>query len=118
MAEITEKPAGLPSGNTVDPTLLEEELNQAYISFQATGIKLELGDTLTLIVHGKCVEAGDKEAKDGEIRPKRVISVLSVHKPGKRPETDPAQGSIFSIVSDENGTSLAADDDGGDDNAD
>lgn len=114
----TEKPTNLPSGNTVDATLLEDELDVAYITLSSTNVKIEnppaLGESITLVIHGKCTEAGDKENKDGEIRPKRVITVTSAHKPGKRPVEDPDQTSIFSVVTDEDqdGAIVTDDEDG------
>lgn len=116
MGIVTEKPEGLDSGDDVTPTTLAEELDIAYISLSATNVKIEtppdLGDSITLVIHGKCTEAGEKEAKDGEIRPKRVITVTSAHHPGRRPVADPNQGSMFSISTDADGTTIVDDEDG------
>lgn len=110
MAISKTKPTDLPSGDDVEPTTLADELDVAYISFSATGIKIEtppeLGDTIILMVHGRCTFSGDQEQKDGEIRPKRVITVTSAHHPGRRPVEDPNQGSMFTVTSDEDGTSV------------
>lgn len=104
----TTKPVGLPSGNTVDATTLDEDLDIAYVSLSATNVKIdnppELGESVTYVIHGKCTAVGEKENKDGEIRNVRTITVGSAHRPGKRPVADPAQGSIFSVVTDEDGT--------------
>lgn len=122
MTIVKDKPDNLPTGNDVDPTPLAEEIDVAYLSFQAKNVKVEdppeLGDSVTFVVYGKCIEVGDKENEDGEIRPKRVIKVTSAHKPGKRPVTDPAQGSILTIVADKHGSSVGINPDaaaGGDD---
>lgn len=118
MAKVTDKPAGLPSGNDVDATTLAEELDVAYIGLSATNIKIEtppeLGENITLMIHGKCTAAGEKEMKDGEIRNVRTITVTSAHKPGKRPVEDPNQGSMFAVVSDESGTTVDAETGDGD----
>lgn len=109
-----EKPTDLPSGNAVDARLLEEEIDVAYIGLSATNVKIEsppdLGESITLVIHGKCTATGEKENKDGEVRNVRTITVTSAHKPGKRPVEDPNQGSIFSIVSDEDGERPGDDD--------
>lgn len=110
MAIVKDKPADLESGNEVDPTLLTDEIDVAYISLSATNVKIEgppdLGENVTLVIHGKCTATGERENKDGEIRNVRTITVTSAHKPGKRPVEDPNQGSIFSIVTDETGEAI------------
>jgi hypothetical protein len=99
---ITDKPENLPSGDAEDATLLEDEIDVAYLTLSATNVKLEsppeLGESLTLVIHGKCTATGEKENKDGEIRNVRTITVTSAHKPGKRPVEDPNQGALFSHV--------------------
>lgn len=118
MSKNTEKPAGLPTGNTVDATLLEEDIDSAYISFQATNIKLEnppqRGDSGMLIVHWKCKKDATEEQEDGEIRKKRVLKVTDVHWPGKRPTSDPDQEPLFSAVTDASGTRFEGAEEGGD----
>jgi hypothetical protein len=115
MAMVKNKPADLESGNTVDPTLLTDEIDVAYISFSTTNVKIEsppdLGENVTLMIHGKCTAVGEKENKDGEIRNVRTITVTSAHKPGKRPVEDPNQGSIFTITSTADGTTVEPSDD-------
>lgn len=110
MSKNTEKPAGLPTGNDVDPTLLEEDIDSAYISFRCTNVKvddpLELGERVTYVVYGRVIATGVEEHKDGELRQKRTIQVTGAHKPGKRPTVDPDQSPLFSVVTDPDGTSI------------
>ncbi len=119
MAKITDKPDGLPTGNDVDPTLLEDEIDSAYVSFRCTNVKIEtppdLGETVTFVVYGKVVATGLEEHKDGELRPKRTIQVTGAHKPGKRPVVDPDsdQTPLFSVVTDADSTRI--EDSGADD---
>lgn len=99
MAEVKDKPADIPTTNAL-AGLPGGEPDTAYVGFQSNGAKVEnppdLGDSGTLVVHWKCIEAGDKEAADGEIRPKRVLKVTAVHWPGKRPlPADENQGELF-----------------------
>lgn len=115
MAKNTDKPSGLPTGNDVDPTLLEEDIDSAYISFRSTGVKvddpLELGERVTYVVYGRVIATGVEEHKDGELRQKRTIQVTGAHKPGKRPTVDPDQSPLFSVVTDSDGTRTEGDGD-------
>lgn len=108
MAKISDKPDGLPTGNTIDATLLTDEIDTSYVSFQCDNVKIEnppeLGESVTFMVHGKVVETKLKENKDGEIRPHRTIRIHDAHAPGKRPTKDPNQSPLFAVVSDATGT--------------
>lgn len=114
MSKIVDKPAGLPTGNTVDPTILADDVDTAYLSFQCDNVKVEnppeLGDQVTYVVYGKVIKTSLAENKDGEIRPLRTIRIVDAHPPGKRPTKDPNQAPLFSVVTDQNGTAT----DGGD----
>lgn len=117
MGKVTDKPDGLPSGNTVDATTLEDEIDSAYLSLRCSEVKIDeppaLGERVTYVVYGKVVGIGLEERKDGELRPKRVIQITGAHKPGKRPTVDPDQSPLFSVVTDSDGFTTTGDDEDG-----
>lgn len=118
MAKITDKPDGLPTGNTIDATLLGDEIDSAYLSLRCTNIKVDeppaLGESVTYVIYGKVIGTGVEEHKDGELRLKRTIQVTGAHKPGKRPTVNPDQSPLFSAVTDSDGYTHIDTEDGGD----
>lgn len=107
MAEITEKPADLASTNELDKHDTGDGLTPvAYIGLSATNVKIEnppsLEDSGTLMIRWTCTDSGNKLMKDGEIRPKRTLTVTSAWWPGNRPlPEDPNQGALFEDEVDE-----------------
>lgn len=101
MSNITEKPTGLPTGNTIDPDPLVET-DGAYIGFRSTNIRLEnppeIGDTRVLMARVECIGDGHKKMADGELRDTRALKVLAVWEPGKKPaDQDPNQPGLYEI---------------------
>lgn len=103
MAEITEKPNGLPSGNDLDkiadPAVVDGQESTAYITLASTNIRIskppKITDEGTLLIRWRCTGDGHKLQKDGELRPKRTLDVLAAWWPGERPIDDPNQPALF-----------------------
>ncbi|SHP52982.1 hypothetical protein [Mycobacteroides abscessus] len=101
MAEITKAPTDLPSTNELDKHDTGDGTTPvAYIGLSATNVKIEnppeLEDSGILVIRWTCTDSGNKLMKDGEIRPKRTLTVTSAWWPGNRPlPQDPNQEALF-----------------------
>ena len=119
MAEVKDKPAGLPSGNDLDKIDTGDDhvdTGGAYIGFRSANIKLEdppeIGDTGVVMVKYECVGDGRKKAADGELRDTRALKVLSAWKPGTKPNGgDPNQTELYPTDPVTGGPTDDADDD-------
>lgn len=91
MAEITEKPAGLPSTNALDNLPLQQPLIEAaYVKFtgQSAGAledPASLDEERTYIVTAKCVEHKTRRRKDAEERLTATMEIIDMHEQGKTP---------------------------------
>lgn len=101
MAEVTEKPKGLPSTNALDNLPLQQPLIEAaYVKFtgQSAGAledPADLDEERTYVVTAKCVEHKTRRRKDAEERLTTTMEIITMHEEGKAPAADDSQGELF-----------------------
>lgn len=102
MAEVKDKPTGLPSVNELDK--FETDLLSvppAYFSLGSTPQPMEdppqIGDTITVLVRAKCTGTSDSVRTDGELRHGRKFTIQAAWLPGQAepPDATAEQPALF-----------------------
>lgn len=101
MAEVTEKPKGLPSANALDRFPIQQPLiDTAFTRFNGNSPEQlenppDLDGERTYIVTAQCVGVDRRRRKDGEERVTAVMQITSCYEQGKVPAADDSQGGLF-----------------------
>lgn len=101
MAEVTQKPTGLPSTNDLDKFPIQKPLIEtAFTRFNGNSPEQlenppDLDGERTYVVTAQCVGVDRRRRKDGEERVTAVMQITSCHEQGKVPAADDSQGGLF-----------------------
>jgi len=110
MGKDQTKASDHPSTNALDGLPKQEGLLEAaFVSFRGTSNGAledspELDEERTYVVRAKCVERKHKRNKDHEERIVTVMEIEWMREQGKAPAADPNQGSLLTVVANDEAT--------------